>query len=801
MRALRTVGTDMRASTPARVVAVDPGATTTVVVEVVNTGEVIDGISANLIGLPPECVSCQPAMLPLFPGARGELVLTLAVPAAHPAGRHPLSVELVSNGARAESTFLDVDLDVAPRPSMTLVPKPRIVRARRSGRFVLEVANDGNLPVNVGLEAVDVDRSTKATFTPQQLRVEPGAAAPVLLHVRGPRMITGGEAERPVQVVATATRADLPPDADPSANDAPVPPREVGLKLRQRPLVSRGMLTALILLSIVALWAGVFLLGLTKVFSNDPMTKSAPASFFVASQGGATGQGGAQGARNNGSASAGSTPAGALPKSGQLPAGIGGEITGTVISSSTEQPVGQILVEAYRASGKSKNPVSSAATQSDGTFTLGGLFPTQYVLKFSANGGFKPVWYPNAPSRGGARAVGAQAQGLTSGINAVIQGLPASITGTVDPGDTLHHVITTVTARPLNVAGGSAHSITVTTTGAGKYTFPKLAAPANYELTFTTPGYQTSTLLDTVNGGDKRIESSVTLGAAQGGISGLVVGGDSATSPPVGGATVSTTVDGKTVSVLTPTTGAVGTFAIPNLPTPATYVLNYSAPGHGTWTEVVELAAGQSYTKALGKLTSGTGTITGLVRDGDSSGLLGGVTVTVGGSAASTAAGSDPSGVATTSSPTTTTLTNGNVGGFSFSGLADGQYTLSFSLTGYTSASVPVVIDSSRPAGKRAPVVQVRLYKQAGDITGTVWVDGTATPGATLTATDGTQTYTATSSSAGGQLPQGGYDLAGLPPGTYSVTATSPGAKQQTRIVTVGRGKTVTGQDFAMRGD
>jgi hypothetical protein len=796
----------MRASTPARVVAVEPGDAATIVIEVVNTGDVIDGISANLIGLPAECVSCQPAMLPLFPGARGELTLTLAVPAGQPAGRHPLSVELVSNGARTDSTFLDVDLDVAPRPSMTVSPKPRIVRARRSGRFVLEVANDGNLPVDVALEAVDVDRSTKATFAPQQLRIEAGATVPVLLHVRGPRMITGAEAERPVQVVATATRADLPPDADPSANDVTVPPREIGLKLRQRPLVSRGVLTALILLSIIALWAGVFLLGLTKVFSNDPMTKSAPASFFVASQGGATGQGGAQGARNNGSASAGSTPAGALPKSGQLPAGIGGEITGTVISASTEQPVGQILVEAYRAGGgKSGSPVSSAATQSDGTFTLGGLFPTQYVLKFSANGGFKPVWYPNAPSRSGARHIEAQAQGLTSGINAVIQGLPASITGTVDPGDTLHHVTTTVTARPLDVAGGSAHSLTVTTTGAGKYEFPKLAAPASYELTFTTPGYQTSTLLDTVNGGDKRIEASVTLGAAQGGISGLVVGGNSASATPVGGATVSTTVDGKTVSVLTPTTGAVGTFAIPNLPTPATYVLNYSAPGHGTWTEVVELAAGQSYTKALGKLASGTGTISGIVRDGGSGSPLGGVTVTVGGSASTATTGTDPTGASTTTptttSPTTTTLTNGNVGGFSFSDLADGHYTLGFSLPGYTAASVPVLVDSNRPPGKRAPIVQVRLYKQAGDIEGIVWVDGVPTASATVTATDGTQTYTATTSSAGGLLPAGGYDLAGLPPGTYSVTATVPGAHQQTRIVTVGRGKTVSGQDLHLAGD
>lgn len=783
----------MRATTDRRVVAADPGSSATVVVEVVNTGAVIDGVSANVIGLPDEFVKASPTMLPLFPAASGQLTLSLAVPPSYPAGRHPLTVELVSHGANEAPHYLDVDLSVAPRPSMTMAPMPRVVRARRSGRFVLEVRNDGNLPVNVSLEAVDVDRAIKATFTPQHLLVEPGALVPVLLHVRGPRMLTGAEAERPVKIVATATRADLPADADPAAVGDPIAPREATISLKQRPLLSRGVLTALVLLTIVALWAGVFLLGLTKVFSGDPMTKAAPASFFAASQTGAKGGGsGAQAAAGgSGGGAAAAAPAGALPKTGQLPAGIGGQVTGTVISASTEQPVGQILVEAYRAAGSSK-AVSSAATQADGTFTLGGLFPTDYLIKFSAPG-FKPVWYPNATGKSGARAVPVQAQGISSGINTVVQGMPASISGKVDPGDTLHTVQTTVTARPLNVAGGNAMSHTVTTSAGGKYQFTGLAAPANYQLTFITPGYQTSTLIDSVNGGDKRLEASVTLGAAQGSISGLVRSGPT----PIGGATVTTTVGGKTISVLTPTTGAVGTFAIPNLPTPATYVLNYSAPGHGSWTEVVELAAGQSYTKALGKLANGSGAISGLVRDGNSKSGLGGVTVTVGGALASAPAGT----TATTATPSTTTLTNGNVGGFYLNGLADGQYTLTFTKDGYSSATVPVTLDSNRPANKPAPTVNVRLYKQDGEITGVVYTaSGTPLQGATLSATDGTLTYTATSSAAGGALPPGGYDLAALPPGTYSVTASQPGARQQTRIVTVGRGRQVQGQDFYLAG-
>jgi hypothetical protein len=775
----------MRATTANRVLEVDPGSATSVTVDVVNTGDVIDGITANVIGLPADYVRTQPALLPLFPAAAGQLTVSLAVPATHPAGRHPLTVELVSHGARVPAQHLDVDLDVSARPSMAVRAQPRTVRARRSGRFVLEIRNDGNVPLDVSLQATDVERASKAVFTPAQLRVEAGAVAPVLLHVRGPRMLTGAEVDRPVQVLVTAARADVPADADPDAAGAPIVPREVGVKLRQRPLISRGLLTALILASIVALWAGVFLLGLTKVFSNDPMTKAAPASFFVSVDPAAAS--GAQNAAGNPNAVAAAAPAGALPKSGQLPAGLGGQITGVVSAASTEQPVGRILVQAWRKTPHGKVRVSSSATQSDGTYTLAGLFPTQYYLEFSAVG-FTTVWYPGVPSMASSRPVGTAAQGTTSGINAVIAGLPASISGKVDPGDTVQSVRTQVTARPLDVVGGSARSLTVTTGADNSYTISGLAAPASYQLTFTTANYQTSTLVDAVNGGDKRLEPTVTLGASQGGISGVVVNGTSPTDPPIGGAKVSTTVGGKTLTVLTPTAGAVGHFVLPNLPTPATYVLSYSAPGHGTWTEVVDLSAGQSYTKAIGKLTSGSGTVSGVVLDGGTNAGLGGVTVTVGG--AVPAGSTDATPVST--APSTTTLTAGTVGQFFLNGLTDGQYTLTFTLDRYTSASVPVRIE----ADKKTPDLRVRLYRQLGEITGVVYADGVAYAGATVIATDGRTSYTATSSAAGGILPAGGYDLAGLPPGTYSVTATAPNRTQQTRIVTVPRGQTVAHQDL-----
>ena len=187
-------------------------------------------------------------------------------------------------------------------------------------------------------------------------------------------------------------------------------------------MVTRGLLTALILLSIIALWAAVFLFGLGKVFAGDPMTKSAQASaasFFVnrsPSRWWPPGAGVPPGAKGGAAhparamatpvtrraTTAATTPAaavpgiplappGALPKDGTLPAGLAGSISGVVVATSTGQPVGRIMVAAIRSTSTGKpHVVSSAATQADGSYLVSGLFPGVYVLKFSATG-FKDV--------------------------------------------------------------------------------------------------------------------------------------------------------------------------------------------------------------------------------------------------------------------------------------------------------------------------------------------------------------------------------------------------------------------------
>ena len=769
----------MRATLQRQQLDVVPGAAASLIVDVVNTDAVIDGISARVIGLPEECVRTEPALLPLFPDSVGQLRISIAPPTDAPAGRHPLAVEITSHGARAPVQYHDVDLVVAPRPELTLSARPKLVRARRSARFVLEVANPGNVKLAVGLDARDADRSLTYRFSRPSLVLEPGTSAAVMLTARAPRLITGGDIDRNVNVSASARQLDQPPDSMDS--DAEIEPQTAEIQFRQRPLLTRGLLTALILAGIVALWAGAFLFGLAKVFGKDPLTKNAPASFFSLTKADASG------ALAVGYQSTAAVLAGALPKNGQLPPGEGSQITGTVLGASDHQPVGRILVQAIRIHDGKQILVSSAGTQADGTYTLAGLFPISYYLRFTATG-FHSVWYSGtaagATSIRAAQAVPTTVQGTTTVKSLVIRGRPASISGSIDPGDTLRPVITQVSARLLVGATDQEPAATAKTDASGKYTLKNLPAPASYELTFTAQGYETSAIVDNVSGGEQRLEPTITLSAGEGQISGVV---DDGAGQPIGGATVSTLVNGSRLTVLTPTVGQVGAYSLDHLPTPGTYVVTFSAPGHGTKTKIVDVGVGQEAIKTHfdATLIDGTGSVTGRVLDTQGHGL-GNVTLTVGGAASTAIA------------PSTTTLTGDPRGAFVINGLAAPRsYTLTAELPGYRAATVPFTLAGNSKGAE----VTIHLSRGAGSIGGEVTgrCPQPRCAGAAVTATNGLQVWTTAVGGPGGALPHGGYLITGLPPGTYSVTVTEKRLRQQTAIVTVADGESAH-QDLRLGG-
>lgn len=853
----------MRVSSIEPQVDIVPGDRADVTLDIVNTSEVIDGVSAHIVGLDDRNVTSRPMMLPLFPDASGQITLTVHLPQTFPAGRHPMTVEVRSRQVDTPPSYVNLDLLVPRVPAVALTSRPELVRARRTGRFIVTVANRGNTLLDADLTITDPNKACAISVEPRSVTLAAGASAEAIVTVRAPRMWMGTDNDRSLTAEVSATvvapaspgARPLGPGRDTDLADldglagagvtgesasgvgvigviampastsedrlpsaelvAPDPAAEPvtdqrPITFRQRPLISRGVLTALILVAIIALWAAAFLFGLSKVFAGDPMTKTAPASFFAAtpeandegSGAGGSGAGGtgADGTTDGGAAdgdsatgnagdtsggtgtagdagavgaaaAAGSPPAGALRKDGTLPPGVGGTISGTVTAASSAQPVGRVLVEALRVKADGSLVMeASAATQSDGSFEVAGLFPGPYLLKFTAPG-IVTSYYPDAASPSAATPLTADAGDVTSGGDAVVTGLPATITGSVDFGDITKPVATTVGAQLLGPGADDATPIPTVTTGAdGSYTLPNLPAPGTYLLTFTTDGYETTTLKATVTGGANRFESTVILSAGQVSISGTVTDG----SKPLGGATVTTTVNGQEVSTGTPTTGEVGHFVIDNLPTPATYIVTVSKGGYGKVSQVIDLAPGTTKNDLTIALHAGTGVVTGQVSDPAGNGI-GGATVSVGGLA---------------DAPSTITLTDGAVGSFRLTGLpVPGAYTLTLTADGFADQTVPVTLAADEPL---APIA-VTMTASTGAISGTVsGPDGAGLAGATVTATNGLKSWpVVTTANAAGGTP-GTFTIANLPPGVYTVSAMDKQGHGATTITTVAPNSTVT---------
>ncbi|MGH8979527.1 MAG: carboxypeptidase regulatory-like domain-containing protein [Acidimicrobiales bacterium] len=717
----------MRVQLVAPEAALVPGQPVELTVDVTNGLEVIDGVRVTLEDATGLEWSADPALLPLFPDGTGTVTIRITAPRALAAGAYQVPVQVASTAQPAVSTVRYLPLQVSPAPSLALAVATSDRTAKHHTSYDVTCRNTGNMPLDLELAATDPTRSLRCTMEPATLTVAPGAEARATLTVRCHRKVFGTEIAHRAQVVATSPEAHA----------------ETAVTFHQRPLVPRGARTVVLLAVIIAVWAAVMVIALSHALDANPPQKVVPASFYAPNKTGPD-----------------PPPAGAVPKSG-LDVAAGGTLVGVVDTASTGGGVGRITVQAYAVESNGRAVLqASTATAGDGAWAIPGLLPGPYRIELSAQG-FQTEWYPQAPSESGGATVQVHGLEKTKGLRAVLQGLPGTITGTVVTGESPPPAVT-VTVTP--VEGATRKPVaTVTTTSTGSYTLAGVPTPNTYNLSFTAAGYQPGSDTEVLTGGEQDIANSVTLNAQAGEITGTVRGG----AGPLGGVTVTASANGHSFKTATPTSGAIGTFTLGNLPSPATYLLTFAAPGYGTDTVAQQLGPGQDLTGLSVSLSGGAGDITGTV-DSNSGGALGGVTVTVTGAAKVL---------------TTETLTAGQVGSYQLAGLVTpGQYSLTFSLAGYTSVTIPVDLSS----GASASGVDATLPSANGSIAGTVKASGSGVAGATITVTDGGPPLTTVSTTD----PAGSFDLSGIAAGTYSVTASLTGYQSETVQVEVVAGET-----------
>ena len=626
-----------------------------IIVQVQNDEQIIKEVHARPGFIPSEAYVSRPLVISLFPAETADIQLEITLPRETPAGLYQLPIEVSDENGPIGT--LTADIQVAPFDELSISVSPRVTAAGSKTSFVVTTTNRGNRPTGVSLTAADADRALKFTVEPRRAQLEGGQAVAFSVNAKGKRPFVGNAVPRAIQI-DIATRSSTTSET---------------VTFTQKPRLSRGLLTALLLLSIIVIWALVFSAGFRSALAGQEPKKAVNSAWIT-------------GAKPDPSVSIGS-------------------ISTKIVAASDGRPLARMIVSAELVD-KSR-PATAASSDEDGVVTLSGLTTGIYKLTASGDG------YIDQTISQTVRVV-PSAEPIVLSQDIEMVGKPASIRGLTSGGDPAP--VSTVEARLMVNEVPSSAVITATSDATGLFAIENMPSPGRYRLTFTAMGFEPIQLFQEVAAGETVTMPTVRLQAGPGSVTGIVVDQNGI---PLGGAAITATAGSDVIATVTPTSGVeVGKFVLSELRTPATYLVQISLEGYGAQTQTIKVGPGESVVLATSIVMSkGTGVVRGAVTD-ESGDALGGVSVT-----------------ASNGAIVGQTISVDSGGFYSLSGLvAPGNYILTFSKEGYIPEVVGVALSSSLGASTSNVVLQRSSNAITGTIVNSV---GTAISGATIVATSG----------------------------------------------------------------
>ncbi|MGB0112405.1 MAG: carboxypeptidase-like regulatory domain-containing protein [Ilumatobacteraceae bacterium] len=702
---------------------VTPGQTGRVAITVTNNADVIDGVTAIVDGINPDWIRLERPLISLFPEASDQLELVLDIPTTCPAGDYLVITRIVSTIDADRQSVHDFWLTVTPQPGLAITLVPRIITGGGSATIVATVANTGNTSSEVMIDALEPTREVDCTPEPSNVVIPQDHDAEIDITMRGKRPWFGDPVSRSITV--TARVDDLVVE-------------EIGT-FRQKPKIPRGVLTALILASIILLWALIFLFVVTELRRTEPPAKAVGAGFMT-------------GPDN-------------IPLSR-----VAATAEGTVTASTTGQGVPRITVEAMRITSDGLlESVGSAATDDEGAFSLKSLIPGNYKLRYSADG-YQTLWFDGAGDASTADVVALDPLETRDDLNIEMSGNTGRLLGQIAVPPDADGVPLTVTATLLTErpdgTTGPAEGVTIPplTTTDGVIDMSGLPTPGTYQITVTGPGFQTQQFEQTLAGGETTVMNTVQITAATGTIEGTVRDGN---GQPLGGVAVTARSGDLVVKSVTPTSGNVGQFQIVGLATPQTYSISFDLPNYTSTTIALSLSAGQNRTGLAVQLIGGSGTVAGVAVDATGQPVGGAKVVVLG------------DGV---NSETTTLTTGSDAGTFTVSDLpVPGVYTVSIEAAGFQTET----LSASFSAGGPQNLGQITLISSTAQVAGTVSGPNGGLGGVTISLSDGTPLVRTTTSATN---PAGSYAFTSTPPGAYTLTFERSGFATKVILISVTAG-------------
>lgn len=626
-----------------------------IIVQVQNDEQIIKEVHARPGFIPSEAYVARPLVISLFPAETADIQLEITLPRETPAGLYQLPIEVSDENGPIGT--LTADIQVAPFDELSVSVSPRVTAAGSKTSFVVTTTNRGNRPTGVSLTAADADRALKFTVEPRRAQLEGGQAVAFSVNAKGKRPFVGNPVPRAIQI-DIATRSNTTSET---------------VTFTQKPRLSRGLLTALLLLSIILIWALVFSAGFRSALAGQKPKKAVNSAWIT-------------GAKPDPSVSIGS-------------------ISTKTVAASDGRPLARMIISAELVD-KSR-PATAASSDEDGVVTLSGLTTGIYKLTVTGDG------YIDQAIPQTVRVVPSD-EPIVLSQDIEMVGNPASIKGLTSGGDPAP--VSTIEARLMVNEVPSSEVITATSDATGLFAIENMPSPGRYRLTFTAFGFEPIQLFQEVAAGETVTMPTVRLQAGPGSVTGIVVDQNGI---PLGGAAITATAGSDAIATVTPTSGLeIGKFVLSELRTPATYLVQISLEGYGTQTQTIKVGPGESVVLPTSIIMSkGTGVVRGAVTD-ESGNALGGVSVT-----------------ASNGAIVGQTISVDSGGFYSLSGLvAPGNYILTFSKEGYIPEVVGVALSSSLGASTSNVVLQRSSNAITGAIVNST---GTAISGATIIATSG----------------------------------------------------------------
>ena len=228
-----------------------PGNIAELAIDVTNTADIIDGVTAIVDGINPDWVRLERPVLSLFPDSTQPLSLVFDIPKTCPAGDYLVIVRIVSTLEAERQTVHDFWLTVEPILGLDIDLRPTIVTGGSEAMFAATIVNRGNTAANVTVHALEPKRVIDCEVDPTSVVIPQDHEALIDVNLRGKRPWFG----QPIDYSITITA---------QVEDEVVD--KIGT-FRQKAKIPRGVLTALTLAGIVLLWALIFLWVVTELRS------------------------------------------------------------------------------------------------------------------------------------------------------------------------------------------------------------------------------------------------------------------------------------------------------------------------------------------------------------------------------------------------------------------------------------------------------------------------------------------------------------------------------------------------------